>query len=188
MDKHLENAEEFASLLPERPPTSRTPAQAEYQMISMFGDILTGVLGKLSAEYGPDVLKVAEDAFIGSMVTPGAEEFETFDRRDDVRTYVQWLLGGLTIGQKYEVVESSEDSVRLRFTSCPLAGYFRSIGKPEIGRFFCHVDRPMIKAFNPGMEFEITKTLMNGDDHCNHHFFVQGLKPARDASPEAGAS
>ena len=56
-------------------------------------------------------------------------------------------------------------------TGCPTA-CFRAIGRPEVGRFFCDADEPMIEEFSPDIGFRRTKTLMDGDSCCDHHFFT----------------
>jgi len=72
----------------------------------------------------------------------------------------------------HEVVEDSEKVFELRVTECIWAETFRNAGLGgEIGHAaVCNMDYYWPSAFNPSFKMERTKTLMQGDDHCNHRY------------------
>ena len=75
-----------------------------------------------------------------------------------------WTEGKFTINRK-------EDGVQIHCTRCPIADTYRSIGREEYGFIFhCSVDAHVASGFNPKMRFRRTKTLMMGDDCCDHHY------------------
>ena len=150
----------------------RPPEEAENVLIALFAIVYSGTLDQMTEKYGKETFDAARRGFIDSMVKADTEEFMKCKERS-LRAYVEWLLSNITVGHRYEIVEDKEDSVRLRFTKCPWAHFFREIGRPEIGKFFCDADGPLAEAFDRSIKFEITKTLMNGDDYCNHHYFIE---------------
>ena len=80
------------------------------------------------------------------MVKADIEEFKKVQERS-LSEYIKWLLSVITLDHKYERVEDKEDSVRFRFTNCPLANFFSAIGKPQYGKFFCDADGPFMLYF-----------------------------------------
>jgi hypothetical protein len=72
----------------------------------------------------------------------------------------------------HEVVEDGEKVFELRVTECIWAETFRNAGLGgEIGHAaVCNMDYHWPSAFNPSFKMERTKTLMQGDDHCNHRY------------------
>ncbi|MFW9800501.1 MAG: L-2-amino-thiazoline-4-carboxylic acid hydrolase, partial [Candidatus Thorarchaeota archaeon] len=42
----------------------------------------------------------------------------------------------------------------------------------DLGKIMlCEGDHPFIKTMNPNLKLERTKTLMEGNEQCNHRFF-----------------
>ena len=39
--------------------------------------------------------------------------------------------------------------------------------------YYCAGDEPAVKSVNPKLGFHRTKLLMQGDDHCDHVFYVE---------------
>jgi hypothetical protein len=92
-----------------------------------------------------------------------SREGKTLD--DLVRTlWHSWDEGEYTI-------ESIPDGVQVYVTKCPMADAFRLIGKSNLGiQLFCNEDYHIVEGFNPCIQFTRTKTLMEGDDCCNHRY------------------
>ena len=72
----------------------------------------------------------------------------------------------------HEVVEDTEKVFALEVTECLGAEVLRSIGLDgEIGHaIVCNMDYYWPTAFNPAFKMERDKTLMQGDDVCNHRY------------------
>ena len=146
--------------------------EAEASVVELFAVLYSRTVEEMRERYGQGGFELARKAFLDAMLEGWIKEYEKLPDRS-LATYVRWLTAIVLKGTRYEIVESSDASVRFRFTVCPWATYFRKIGKPEIGKFFCDADKPMVEAFNEKLGFEISRTLMNGDDFCDHHFFVK---------------
>ena len=150
----------------------RTAEEAEAGVAGLFATVYAGTVEAIRDKYGEEGFETARQAFLDSMVDGWQREFDRLPDRS-LETYVNWLASIVSSGTRFEVTELTETSVRFKFTVCPWASHFRAIGKAEIGRFFCDADVPMVAAFNEQIGFEITKTLMNGDAYCDHHFFLK---------------
>ncbi len=74
----------------------------------------------------------------------------------------------------HEVVEDSATSFKLKVTECVWASVYRDAGLGgEIGHAaVCNMDYHWPEAFNPRFRMERTKTLMQGHECCNHHYFA----------------
>lgn len=75
-----------------------------------------------------------------------------------------------------EITEDSDTVFALRVTECVWAKVFRDAGLGgEIGHAaLCNMDFTWPRAFNPDFKMVRTKTLMQGDDHCNHRYMDTG--------------
>lgn len=71
----------------------------------------------------------------------------------------------------YEFVEDTETAVEGKVTECLWAKTFREAKAGDIGyAAICYPDFAMAKAFSPKMRLIRTKTLMQGDEFCNHRY------------------
>ncbi|MFW9768615.1 MAG: L-2-amino-thiazoline-4-carboxylic acid hydrolase [Candidatus Thorarchaeota archaeon] len=111
-------------------------------------DLVDEMIGKASRNYWSDM---------------SLREGKTLD--DLVRTlWKTWDEGDFTI-------EKIPDGVQVYVTKCPMFDAFKSIGKTALGvQFFCNEDEHIVEGFNPHIRFTRTKTLMEGDDCCNHQY------------------
>lgn len=74
----------------------------------------------------------------------------------------------------YAAVEQSEKVCEMRITECLWAQTFRDANAADIGyACICHPDFAAASAFNSKMKLTRTKTLMQGDSHCNHRWVVE---------------
>lgn len=72
--------------------------------------------------------------------------------------------------------EKIENGLRFRCTRCPNAELAAELGGSAafwFSRTACATDFHVGGAFDPPIRFERTKTLVQGDDHCNHTYFAE---------------
>jgi len=75
---------------------------------------------------------------------------------------------------EYQVVEATDEALRFRVTKCPIAARMRELEAGEIGfAYYCAYDYGFCQGLNPDIVFERTKTLMSGDDCCNHGYVLK---------------
>jgi hypothetical protein len=73
--------------------------------------------------------------------------------------------------QEVTILEEGPDHLRMRVDRCLWAEYFQRIGDTELGYLVCcNADHSMIATYNPRLKLHRTKTIMQGDDHCDHCF------------------
>ncbi len=117
-----------------------------------FMETLRGAANKLGTEYGK-------------------KQAESVPRND--------LAGFVTIPEKSkrfcehvlttEVVESSDSRHQIKITECLWAKTFRHADAADIGyATICYPDFAMAEGYNPKLKLLRTKTLMQGDDCCDH--------------------
>lgn len=74
-----------------------------------------------------------------------------------------------------ETIEDSPQALELRVAECLYAKTFREMGAAKIGySLICHRDYGDCQGFNPKITMMRSKTLMQGDDYCNHRFVWEG--------------
>lgn len=143
------------------------------ELMELSAELLSGIVEEIIRKYGKEGLYIVKKAVKDSWVKLSINKFKNIEDRS-VSSYKKWIITTLDSETKYEIIEDKKDSVLFKFTDCTWANAFKAIGKPEIGYYlFCANDGPLVKAFNKNISFERTKTLMEGDDFCNHHFFIK---------------
>jgi hypothetical protein len=77
--------------------------------------------------------------------------------------------------QTYTIVEDTDKAIESRVTECLFAKTLRDADAAAIGyAYFCYGDFAMARAYNPKLRLIRTKTLMQGDDCCNHRYVWEG--------------
>ena len=87
---------------------------------------------------------------------------------DSLVAYCAALETGCRFSHSWVKVQDSETCQEYRFVRCLWADVFRSLDAQEFGYWICEADGPAAAAFNPRIEFQRTRTLMLGDDCCDH--------------------
>ena len=74
-----------------------------------------------------------------------------------------------------EIVEDTPQAFEVKVTECLWAKTFLGLGAAEIGySLICHRDYADCQGFNPRITMSRSKTLMQGDNYCNHRFVWGG--------------
>lgn len=74
-----------------------------------------------------------------------------------------------------EIVEDTPQAFEVKVSECLWAKFFRERDAAELGtHLICERDFADCQGFNPGITLVRTKTLMQGDECCNHRFVWQG--------------
>jgi len=75
----------------------------------------------------------------------------------------------------YDILQYSDKTVEVKYTECLWADVFRDAGAADIGyAAFCHGDFAVAGSCNPKIRLIRTKTLMEGNDCCNHRYVFEG--------------
>lgn len=127
------------------------------------------LLHAMEARFGPEAREVMRQMVAMRAYKPRANPG---DAQDDLQQFCAGLEKGCAGSHRWQVVSEAPNRVAYHFTSCLWADIFRQLGEPELGFAFCAGDEPAVKAYNPALGFERSKTLMEGDDLCDHVFYV----------------
>ena len=74
-----------------------------------------------------------------------------------------------------EIAKDTPQVFEVKVTECLWAKTFREMGAADIGYLLiCHTDYADCQGFNPKITMTRSKTLMQGDDCCNHRFVWEG--------------
>ena len=95
--------------------------------------------------------------------------------RADLHEFCRQLERGCVGSHCWERVIDEPDRIGYRFTRCMWAEVFRELGEPELGWVICAGDEPALKAYNPKLGFSRTKVLMDGDEICDHVYYVEDI-------------
>ena len=132
------------------------------------------LMQSLAKELGEDgFLEVLERASLQAAAHDVQEATRNIPRRD-LAIFTNWLrfpdpdtVQRLT----FDVVEDTERVFEIRVTECIWAKTFREENAADIGyATVCHRDLATCQAFNPKIKLVRTKTLMQGDDCCDHRW------------------
>lgn len=75
---------------------------------------------------------------------------------------------------RWDVIEETDTTFEFRFTECLWAKTFRASDAAGIGfAALCNPDHAVAKAFNPKLKMTRSKTLMQGNECCNHRYTLE---------------
>jgi len=130
------------------------------------------ILLELRNKFGEDVIEIASQARLAvhqswmrelSKGSPPSRPAEVFKHSAySVTTDDSDLL-------QYDVLEDSKNRFAVKVTSCKYADFYKEKGFPEIGyAMHCALDFGEAEIFWPDVTLKRTKTLMQGDEYCDH--------------------
>ena len=80
-------------------------------------------------------------------------------------------------GFKYSYEKKDDGSYQFKVTNCPIANIAKESGIEEwIFLYLCMSDYPITEGYNPNIGFKRSKTIMQGDDYCDHYYFWKEKK------------
>ena len=92
-----------------------------------------------------------------------------------LNTYVEQFRDGYKNVLQKEIVEDSEKAFELKVTECIWASTFRDANMGDYGyAWVCWGDYSWAQGFNPKIKMVRDKTLMQGDNCCNHRYEWHG--------------
>lgn len=155
------------------------PCDMSYEQLFRFtyGQGAIPLMKAMGAEMGRekfiDFLKRASSAATVDEVREGLKKTP----KNDLATYTAELRNPGPLFKHAltsTVVEDSPTAVEVRITECLWAKTFRAADAADIGyAMCCHGDFAAATAFNPKMKMIRTKTLMQGNDCCNHRWVME---------------
>jgi hypothetical protein len=137
-------------------------------------DKLVTAVRAIREVYGEEGVEVIHCAFRERAVRLSQERARKANDHS-LRAFCSTLEAGCTGTHEWIKVEDTDVRQAYRFTRCMWAEVFRELGEPDIGFWFCEVDGPVAAAFNSAIGFSRSRTLMMGDDCCDHTYYLKGV-------------
>lgn len=134
------------------------------------------IVQELHLEFGEDVYTVIERAKTKNLQREWRQIASTIED-NSIEIFVKTLWEPLREkGFQYTVLHKDE-GIEINCTQCPIASIAKTIGAEKL--FFhhaCQQDSHIAKAFNPAITLQRTKTIMQGDNCCNHFYSYADIK------------
>jgi hypothetical protein len=126
---------------------------------------------KLVQKLGHKVLDIVGD----NTVEQTREKLEQADLPNrELDTIMEILWNQMGDMAEFTVEEQTADCLRLKVTRCLFADEMRKLDAADIGlAFYCAYDDGFCQGFNPEIKFTRTRTLMQGDDCCDHTYRLE---------------
>ena len=122
----------------------------------------------LIKKYGTGVLRVVEQFVIAD--TEARLEKAEIPRRN-IEGIMENLWEKTHATHEFRVEEKTAERLKLRVTRCLYAQEMRKWNAADIGlAFYCSFDHGFCRGLNRRIVFKRTKTLMSGDDCCDHTY------------------
>ena len=80
----------------------------------------------------------------------------------------RWLHNFANDNDFMTVAEEGDDFIKTNITRCASWEALNRLGVPQLCRAYCAGDADFTRAFSPDLNFEISRQLSKGDDHCDH--------------------
>ncbi|HAL46752.1 MAG: hypothetical protein FI707_11600 [SAR202 cluster bacterium] len=133
-------------------------------------EIAVLLLNAMEERFGPEAREVVRQMGAGRSPTPRENAGEP---ESDLQEFCAQMEKNAAGSHTLERVTDEPDRIGYLFTRCLWAEAFLELGERELGLVMCASDKPTIKSHNPRLGFARTKMIMNGDDACDHVFFVE---------------
>jgi hypothetical protein len=128
------------------------------------------LLHAMEERFGSEARDVMREMVASPPATPRQN---VGDPVSDLQEFITDLERGCVGSHRWERITDEPDRIGYLFFGCLWAEIYRELGEPELGFAFCATDEPNVKAHSPALGFTRTEVLMNGDEACNHVFFVE---------------
>ncbi|RPI78727.1 MAG: hypothetical protein EHM45_05515 [Desulfobacteraceae bacterium] len=89
----------------------------------------------------------------------------------DLNAVMELLWDQMGAEFNFQVEQRTPQRLQIKVTKCFIADEMRRLNAADIGlAFYCAYDYGFCSGLNPHIRFSRTKTLMSGDDCCNHTY------------------
>jgi len=147
-------------------------------LVKLRSKILTGAnqlvtaVRAIQATYGDEGVRVIHRAFKELAVETGRKMAREANDHS-LQAFCSVLEAMCAGSHEWLKLEDTDMRQAYRFTRCMWAEAFAELDARDIGFWLCEGDGPMASPFNPAIAFHRTKTLMRGDDCCDHIYYLK---------------
>ncbi len=136
-----------------------------------------GLSAAVVDRFGEEAEEVIK-AFLAEGTRAWAASAAEADRKANKKNDIQGLMNFLWETLRQEGFEFTYDQKKqgcqLKVTRCPVAEIARAQKLEKWGFIFhCLGDESICEGYNPGIALTRTKTLMQGDEYCDHFYYYR---------------
>jgi hypothetical protein len=73
----------------------------------------------------------------------------------------------------FDIVEESDNHIKLRFNRCPTYEVYRDYGIPEVCKKYCDGDFEAFRKVHPKLKVVREHEIAYGDDYCDHCWILE---------------
>ena len=119
--------------------------------------------------------------------TNGAQADIRANKKNDIQGLINFLWEPLRREGFEFTYDWNELGCQFKVTRCPLAEIAKALKVEKWGViFYCWSDEAICEGYNPGIRFRRTKTLMEGDEYCDHFYsYDAGASAAKRGDDDA---
>ena len=150
--------------------------QNEKVLLELFKEKLQGAVGfavsllhAMEKRFGSEARQVVREMIDRRDIKPRPDASEP---EKDLKEFCKRLDHACVGSHRWQRVADEPDIIAYKYTRCMWAELFRKFGEPELGYVICASDDRAVRSYNPKLAFKRTKVLMNGDDCCDHTFYI----------------
>lgn len=129
------------------------------------------ILRKLEERFGEEVIEIASNARL-SIHKKWMEQLSKYKSGRPSEIFKHSAFSVTSSEEnllEYEVLEDSDEKFAVKIIKCKYADFYIEKGEPEIGyAMHCALDFGETEAFSSDIILKRTKTLMQGNNYCNH--------------------
>ena len=140
------------------------------QKIKVAAGLSVRLLHAMEERFGPEARQVVRDMAENIKPKPRPDAGEP---QADLSEFCTRLDKACVGSHRWERVINESDHIGYHYTRCMYAEIYRELGEPQLGFVICAGDEPGVRSYNPKLGFKRTKVLMNGDELCDHVFYVE---------------
>jgi hypothetical protein len=131
------------------------------------------VLNALKERLGPVVADIVTETHAREAAKPFLKKAHE-NNLNTIDDLIGLLWEPLRVHGYEFTVEYQEGNIQINCTSCPLATLYRQMEGSDWGyQLYCAADAHLVSEFNENIGFRRTKTLMEGDDYCDHFYYMK---------------
>jgi hypothetical protein len=136
-------------------------------------DLAVELLRAMEKRFGPEAREVVQQ-MAKEQEFPPEDEFGL--PNEDLWKFCKMIDQAAAGSHRWERQIEEPERIGYQFSRCMYAEILRELGELDLGMVICARDGPWVKSYNPQLGFRRTKTLMEGDECCDHIFEVEGQR------------
>ena len=157
-------------MTPEEEVLQEKLAEQGKMMYQNFMGRTIDILDRMKDRFGPEVSNVVDD-MVGERTLQQWKHIAQSEESHDIADLIRVLWEPLKARGFEYTTEEREDGVQIYCTKCALYDLAKEINGTEwMFHLNCGTDPHIVAGFNPEIKFNRTKTLMEGDDCCDHFY------------------